>query len=111
MRPAIARRRAGWYRRCRPARPSVPLLAVRFEPGHHRPQLGADRLHQLLFGSPPVVVEGRPAGLVLQDPGPGEGPILDFGEDLPHLVANLRADHPRPAGIVTELGGVADAVA
>src|SRR5207248_1032069 len=62
------------------------------------------------FCMPPVVVEGGPAGLVLQDPRPGEGPVLDLAQDLPHLVANRRADDARPAGVVTELRRIADAV-
>src|SRR4030088_48666 len=118
MRPATARRRAAWYRRYRPGRllgrawrPSVFRLAVGFEPGHHGAQLGTNLLDHGCFLLPAVGVESGPSGLVLEDPGPGEGAILDLAKDLPHLIANRRADHPRPADVVAELGRVADAVA
>src|SRR5260370_11525559 len=118
MRLATARRRAAWCRRCRPGRlldlawrPSVSRLAVGFEPGHHGAQLRANLLDQRVLRLPPVGVEGRPARLVLEEPGPGGRPILDLAEDLPHLLADRRADHARPADVVTKLVPVSDSVA
>src|SRR6202521_556302 len=118
MRRAIARHRAGWYRRVTRGRwsgsvlgsPSVAGLLGGLQPWHHGPQLRPDLLDQLAFGALAGGVEGGPARLVFQDPGAREGAVLDLTEDLAHLLADGGADDPWAADVVAELGGVADAV-
>src|SRR5438067_6069859 len=110
MRPVIARRRVASYRKGKPARPSVLRLPVGLEPRHHGTQLRAHLLDLFRLRPLTIGVERRPAGLVLEDPGAGKRAILDLPEDLAHLLTNRRADHARAADIVTEFGGVANAV-
>src|SRR5207247_10454291 len=98
-------------RKCDRAPPSVLRLPTGFEPWHHGARVRPHLLGELALRPPAVSVERRSAGLVLEDPRAGKRAILDLSEDLPHLLANRRTDHARAADIVTEFGGVADAVA
>ena len=55
-------------------------------------------------------LEGRSTSLVFQNPFFGELAGLDFAKDLLHLLLRLGSDDPRSAGVVTELGGIGDAI-
>src|SRR5438477_96481 len=80
-------------------------------PRHHGPQLGADFLDRMLGIHAPGRLEARLAGLVLEHPVAREAAGLDVGQDLLHLLAHRRADHPGAAGVVAIFGGVGDRVA
>src|SRR2546430_13251581 len=53
--------------------------------------------------APPRGVERRTARLVLEDPDPGEGAVLDLAQDLAHLLAHGGADDARATHVVAEL--------
>src|SRR5579884_712987 len=87
------------------------LAALRHVPGHLCPQLAPDLLDEVLLLRAALGVQERPAGLVLQDPGAGEGAVLNVLERLAHVLLHVLVDDLRPDEVVAELGGIGDRIA
>src|SRR6185437_7759567 len=82
-----------------------PLLVL-VEPGHQRPQPGADLLDLLVVLFLAALEEVRLARVELLDQLPGERAVLDLAKDAAHLLAGVLVDQPRAAGVAAVLGGV-----
>src|SRR3990172_11542518 len=65
----------------------------RVEKRHHRAELGADPLDEVLLLLGSLCFEPGAALFVLLDPVPGVRPVLDLVEDLLHLLAGLGGYH------------------
>src|SRR3954447_9977580 len=95
-----------------PSRPGTPpgalkhALLVLGEPGHQRPEPGADLLDLLVVLGLAALEEVRLAGVELLDQLAGERTVLDLAQDAAHLLAGLLVDQPRAAGVAAVLGGV-----
>src|SRR3954463_10647253 len=79
--------------------PDTHHLSLLLDEGHHRPELGAHLLDMVLGALGPHRLQSRRAGHVLQDPGVGEGAVLDVAQELAHRLADVLVDHAR-AGVV-----------
>src|SRR5690606_33936091 len=78
------------------------------DPGHHRAELLADFLDQVLLITSAQGREDRSVRLVFQDPIASELARLDLVERLLHLGADVIVDDARAAGQVAVLGGIGD---
>src|SRR5690348_2099244 len=87
------------------------LYHYRVQELHHGPQARAHFFNQLLLLAGALGIEPLAPGLVLLDPVARIGAVLDFAQHLSHGLAGFVGDHPRTAGIVAVLGGVAHRVA
>src|SRR3954454_4022646 len=90
---------------------SARHLLLGLQPGHHLAQLPSHLLELGRLRVLPKSEELRETGLGLGDPLLREGTVLDLRQDLLHLLARVRVDHPRAALVVAPLRRVRDAVA
>src|SRR6266852_464427 len=74
-------------------------LFVLGEPGHQRPQPGADLLDLLGVLGLAALEEVGLARVELLDQLAGERAVLDLAQDAAHLLAGLLVDQPRAAGV------------
>src|SRR5829696_8340706 len=78
------------------------------DPGHHAPQLLADRLDRMGVVHAAGRLELRLPGPILPDPLGGERTRLDVLEDFAHLRLGLVRNDARSGNILTELRSVGD---
>src|SRR3990172_1188303 len=81
------------------------------QPAHHSPQILSDLLYGVLGVLPLERGVDGAAGLVLEEPLPGEDALLDLRQDLLHGLPHVIVDDPGPPGVVAILGGIRHRVA
>ena len=80
-------------------------------PGHQTSQSATDFLQLQAPVATAHGLEGGRSGAIFQNPLAGKLPRLNFVENTLHLGPRFLGDHPRPAAVITVLGGVGDTVA